>query len=315
MLCGNSIGHAVREQVDKGLEAMGQAPLTGLNVVEISMYVQGPIAGEILASLGAEVIKIEPVGSQDPWRTFAGIYGVELDQEDADWVFAHMNRGKQCIAVDITSDDGRPIFHALIKEADVFVSNLRGQALVEMGADADTLMALNPRLVYARGAGFGFVGDLAGDPCQDTVGMAYSGFMDMVSTTDEPHYPPGALSDVATGTNLASAILAGLVKRGISGEGSVVGTSQVQTMMWLQTLGIGFAANLNKRMARFDLEKAASPLLSIYPTSDGWISIGAVSDGQWRLVAETMEVGHLLDDERFSTLGQLIETRPTPSRC
>lgn len=291
----------------QGDGTLGSAPLAGLKVVEISMFVQGPIAGEILASLGAEVVKIEPVGSQDPWRTFAGMFGVQFDQRDAEWAFAHFYRGKRCIALDVASEVGRPVFHRLIEEADVFLSNLRGEALAKICADADTLTAINPRLVYGRGAGFGFVGELAGDPCQDTVGMAYSGFMDTVSTTEEPHYPPGALSDVATGTNLASAILAGLVKRGISGEGAVVGTSQVQTMMWLQTIGIGFAANLDKRMARFNLEKAASPMLSIYQSSDGWISIGALDDDQWRLVAETMKLQHMLNDERFSSLGRLIE--------
>lgn len=285
---------------------MEDAPLAGLNVVEISMYAQGPIAGMILASLGAEVVKIEPVGSQDPFRTFAGMFGVQLDEDGAAQTFALVNRGKRCIALDVTSEAGRPVFHRLVEEADVFVSNLRGSALTAMGADAESLTALNPRLIYARGAGFGFDGEIADDPCQDTVGMAYSGFMDMVSTTEEPNYPPGALSDVATGTNLASAIMTGLVKRGITGEGSVVGTSQVQTMMWLQTFGIGFAANQGVRMARFDRTKAASPMLSIYETSNGWISIGAATDEQWSLVATTMDLGQLLDDERFASLGALI---------
>jgi crotonobetainyl-CoA:carnitine CoA-transferase CaiB-like acyl-CoA transferase len=288
------------------VEDVGDAPLAGLKVVEISMYAQGPLAGLILANLGAEVIKIEPVGSQDPFRTYGGMYGIQLDQAGADWIFALMNRGKRCVALDIASDQGRPIFHRLIEQADVFLTNLRARAVERLGADAATLTALNPRLVYARGAGFGFAGEIADDPCQDTVGMAYSGFMDLVSTTEEPHYPPGALSDVATGSNLASAILAGLVKRSLSGQGCVVGTSQVQTMMWLQTFGIGFSANLGQRMARFDLRRAASPLLSVYQTADGWISIGAVLDEQWHKVAHTMELAHLLDDERFSSLASLI---------
>ncbi len=134
---------------------MGDPPLAGLKVVEISMYAQGPIAGMILAGLGADVVKIEPVGSQDPFRTFAGMFGVQLDEEGARQIFASVNRGKRCIALDVTSDAGRPVFHRLVEDADVFVSNLRRSALDKMGADADTLTGLNPRLVYARGAGFG----------------------------------------------------------------------------------------------------------------------------------------------------------------
>ncbi len=290
-----------------GAEAADDAPLAGLKVVEISIYAQGPLAGMILGNLGAEVTKIEPVGSQDPFRTYAGMYGIALDQKGADWIFAAVNRGKRCIALDVRSDAGRPVFHELLRRADVFVTNLRAGSLERLGADPETVLAVNPRIVYGRGAGFGFAGEIAEDPCQDTVGMAYSGFMDVVSTTEEPHYPPGALSDIATGTNLAGAILAGLVKRSLTGKGSVVGTSQVQTMMWLQTFGIGFAANIGKRMARFDLRKAASPLLSVYQTTDGWISIGAVLDEQWKVIAREMQLEHLLDDPRFATLSSLIE--------
>ena len=285
---------------------MAEGPLAGLKVVEISVYAQGPIAGLILAGMGADVVKIEAVGHGDPFRSYLGMYGVTLDDDGRHWIFSSVNRGKRCIALDVASDTGREVFHRLIEQADVFVSNLRPASLRRLGADADTLTALNPRLIYGRGAGFAVDGDLAEDPCQDTVGMAYSGFMDLVSTTEEPHYPPGALSDVATGTNLASAILAGLVQRSLTGRGSVVATSQVQTMLWLQLFGAGFVNNLGQAPARFDLQTPSSPLLSLYETADGWISVGAVTDAQWRVIAETMGLGHLLDDVRFATLPDLI---------
>lgn len=285
---------------------MAEGPLAGLKVVEISVYAQGPIAGLVLASMGAEVVKIEAVGHGDPFRSYLGMYGVTLDDDGRHWIFSSVNRGKRCIALDVASEAGRPVFERLIEQADVFVTNLRPASLRRLGADAERLTALNPRLVYARGAGFQVEGELAEDPCQDTVGMAYSGFMDLVSTTEEPHYPPGALSDVATGTNLASAILAGLVQRSLTGRGSVVATSQVQTMLWLQLFGAGFVNNLGQAPARFDLYRPSSPLLSLYETADGWISVGAVNDPQWRVIAETMGLGHLLDDPRFATLTDLI---------
>jgi len=285
---------------------MAEGPLAGLKVVEISVYAQGPIAGLVLAGMGADVIKIEAVGHGDPFRSYLGMYGVTLDDDGRHWIFSSVNRGKRCIALDVASDAGRPVFRRLVEQADVFVTNLRPASLRRLGADADTLMAINPRLVYARGAGFQVEGELAEDPCQDTVGMAYSGFMDVVSTTDEPHYPPGALSDVATGTNLASAVLAGLVQRSLTGVGTVVATSQVQTMLWLQLFAAGFVNNLGQAPARFDLSKPSSPLLTLYQTADGWISIGAVTDPQWRVIAETMGLSHLLDDPRFATLPDLI---------
>ena len=87
----------------------------------------------------------------------------------------------------------------MIEHADVFVTNLRDGGLARFRADAGSLLAVNPRLVYCRGAGFGMRGPLADDPCQDTVGMAFAGFMDSTSPTDVPHYPPGSMSDILTG--------------------------------------------------------------------------------------------------------------------
>ncbi len=140
------------------------APLAGVTVVEISQYVQGPVAGLTLASLGADVVKIEQVGRRDAMRDLGSMYGVRLDERGRAWQYAALNRGKRSVALDVTHPAGREVFERLIRRADVFVTNLRERGLVVLGADAATLQALNPRLVYARGGGFGFRGDIAEDP-------------------------------------------------------------------------------------------------------------------------------------------------------
>lgn len=286
-----------------------EAPLHGLRVVEMSMYVQGPVAGLVLASQGADVIKIEQVGHQDHMRSMNSVYGARLDERGQAWQFAALNRGKRALTLDITQPQGRAVFEKLIERADVFVTNLRADALARMGADYATLSALNPRLVYGRGGGFGLRGPMASDPCQDTVGMAFGGFMDLSSPNAQPNYPPGALSDVLTGTGVASAIMAGLVKRSLTGKGSLVGTSQVQTLMWMQLLPVGLAATVGSEMARFDIEGAPNPLFTVYPTADGWIAIAAIHPPQWPPIAKVLGLEHLLDDERFSSLGRLIHNR------
>jgi crotonobetainyl-CoA:carnitine CoA-transferase CaiB-like acyl-CoA transferase len=285
------------------------APLAGLRVVELSMYVQGPVSGLVLASQGADVIKIEQVGRQDNMRSMGSLYGVRLDERGQAWQYAALNRGKRSLALDIAQPGGRAVFRRLIEQADVFVTNLRQDALQRFGADWDTLSALNPRLVYGRGGGFGLDGPLAEDPCQDTVGMAYGGFMDHSSPTEEPNYPPGALSDVLTGTAVASAILTGLVKRSISGKGSLVGSSQVQSLLWMQLLPAGMAATLGETMTRFQVEAPPNPLFSVYPTADGWIAIAAIHPPQWPPIARVMGLEHLLEDERFSSFGRVIRHR------
>ena len=286
-----------------------EAPLAGLRVVELSMYVQGPVSGLVLASQGADVIKIEQVGRQDVMRSLGSMYGVRLDDRGRAWQYAALNRGKRSLALDIASDTGAQVFTRLMADADVFITNLREDALTRFGADWATLSTLNPRLVYGRGGGFGLRGPLAQDPCQDTVGMAYGGFMDLSSTTDEPNYPPGALSDVLTGTSVAAAVLAGLVKRSITGKGSLVGSSQVQSLLWMQMLPAGMAATLGKQMARFAVDAPPNPLFGVYQASEGWVAIAAIHPPQWPPIARVLGLDHLLEDERFATFEAVLANR------
>ena len=286
-----------------------EAPLAGIRVVELSMYVQGPVAGLTLASLGADVVKIEQVGQADYMRSFQSAFGVAFDERGKEWMYASLNRNKRALTLDIQSEAGRPIFHKLIAGADVFISNLREAGLARMGADPETLHTVNPGLVYCRGAGFGMRGPLADDPCQDTVGMAYGGFMDITSQGAAPNYPPGSMSDILTGTNMASGVMAGLLKRARTGKGCVVGTSQVQALIWLQLQSIGIAANMGKRVEPFNHDRTSNPIFTVYQTADGWIAIAALLSPQWPAIAAAVGLTHLLDDPRFATFGRVLANR------
>ena len=294
---------------DDGIPADEDAPLAGIKVVELSMYVQGPTAGLALAALGADVVKIERVGQVDHMRTFRSVFGVEFDDRGREWLFASLNRNKRAIALDIASEAGRPVFERMVAEADVFVTNMRADGLETNGADPDTLLGINPRLIYCRGAGFGLRGPMADDPCQDTVGMAFGGFMDTTSPDGTPNYPPGSMSDILTGTNMAAAVMAGLIKRTRTGRGCVVGTSQTQALLWLQSQVVGLASSLGLRMERFRPETTTNPLFTTYPTADGWIAIAALRRNQWPVIASAVGLEHLLDDPRFVDLFTVIEHR------
>lgn len=286
---------------------LDDSPLAGVRVVELSMYVQGPVAGLALAALGADVVKIERVGHLDQMRTFRSVFGVDFDDRGREWLFASLNRNKRGVAIDITSASGREVFHRLIEKADVFVTNMRSDGLAAQGADPETLLEINPGLVYCRGAGFAVRGHLADDPCQDTVGMAYGGFMDTTSPTGIPNYPPGSMSDILTGTNMASAVMAGLLKRARTGRGCVVATSQTQALLWLQSQGVGLTASLGQRMERFSPDTTTNPLFTTYPTADGWIAIAALRRDQWPDIARAVGLEHLLDDPRFTDLFTVID--------
>ena len=284
-----------------GADADEAGPLAGIRVVEVSMYVQAPVTGLALAGLGAEVIKIEQVGRRDHMRDVTVLYGVPLDGRGQDWVYAALNRGKRAVALDVVSPAGVEVLHRLLRESDVFVTNLRAGVLAQLGLDAETLCGVNPRLVYAKGGGFAAHGPLADLPCQDTVGMAYGGLMDLLSSTGEPNYPPGGLSDVLTGTMLASAIMAALVRRATTGRGGVVGATQTQSLMWLQQLPLGMAGSLGATMPRFSASEPANPLFHVYPAKDGWMAIACIFAHHWPPAARALGVEHLLEDERFAT--------------
>jgi crotonobetainyl-CoA:carnitine CoA-transferase CaiB-like acyl-CoA transferase len=285
------------------------APLAGVRVVELSMYVQGPTTGLTLQSLGADVVKIEQVGRADILRDYGSLFGVPLDERGRAWLYASLNRGKRSLALDITSPAGAGVFARLVRASDVLVTNLREDALAGLGADWETVSALNPRLVYGRGGGFGLRGPLAQDPCQDTVGMAYAGFMDLSSPTTTPNYPPGALSDVLTGTTVAAAVLAGLVKRSVTGRGSLVGSSQVQTLMWMELLPVGMAATIGAEMARFAVDAPTNPLFTVYETAEGWVAIAAIHQPQWPPIARVLGLEALLEDARFATFDAVLANR------
>lgn len=291
------------------MELAEGAPLEGIKVVELSMYVQGPVAGLTLASLGAEVIKIEQVGQLDHMRTFRSVFGITFDDRGREWLYASLNRNKRAVALDIASEAGAEVFADLIARADVFITNLRSAGLERYGADPETLLGINPRLVYCRGGGFGLRGPLADDICQDTVGMAYAGFMDTTAPSEVPNYPPGSMSDILTGTNMASAVMAGLLKRATTGKGSVVGTSQTQSLLWLQSQGLGVSVNLGERMERFRPDRTTNPLFTVYETTDSWIAIAALTHPQWVGLAKAIGLDHLLDDPRFADFNDLQTNR------
>ena len=293
------------------MERVGAAagPLAGIRVVEVTMYMQGPVAGEVLASLGADVIKVEQVGAPDAVRNFASLYGVPLDDHGQAWLYAALNRGKRSVALDPSGPAGRALFDRLVAGADVFLTNLRPQGLRRLGADPERLGAVNPRLVYGRGGGFGFDGPLADDPCQDTVGMAFGGLMDLAAETDRPSYPPGALSDVLTGTNLAAAVLAGLVARSLDGRGRVVQTSQVQSLLWLQMLPVGMVASIGRRMPRYSRRGNLNPVFGTFPTADGWIAVAVLLDAHWSTFVAAVGLPVLASDERFATFADRARHR------
>ena len=220
--------------------------LRDITVVECSTFVTGPYAASLLGDLGARVIKIESLPDGDPYRYFAPDPFFSFN-------FAHLNRNKESLALDLKSSKGKEIGIELLKLADVFVENFRPGTAERLGLGYDSLRALNPRLVYCSISAFGQSGPYANKPGFDTLGQAVSGLLSLLSDADEPKVMGMAVSDYVTGLSAGYGILGALLGREKSGDGCRVETSLLQaTLSFIGETAAGYLRTgaVPDRMAR-----------------------------------------------------------------
>ena len=220
--------------------------LTDITVLECATFVTGPYATALLADLGARVIKIESPPDGDPYRYFAPDPYYSFN-------FAHLNRNKESIVLDLKSPEGKKICLDLVKKADVFVENFRPGTADKLGLGADALRALNARLVYCSISAFGRSGPYAGKPGFDTLGQAVSGLLSLLSDLDDPKVMGMAVSDYVTGLSASYGILGALMAREKTGAGTRVETSLLQaTLSFIGETAASYmrTGNVPNRMAR-----------------------------------------------------------------
>jgi formyl-CoA transferase len=220
--------------------------LKDITVVECSTFVTGPYAALLLADLGARVIKIESPPEGDPYRYFAPDRFFSFN-------FAHLNRNKESLALDLKSSKGKEICLDLLKGADVFVENFRPGTAERLGLGYDSLRGVNPRLVYCSISAFGQSGPYANKPGFDTLGQAVSGLLSLLSDADEPKVMGMAVSDYVTGLSAGYGILGALLGREKSGDGCRVETSLLQsTLSFIGETAAGYLRTgvVPDRMAR-----------------------------------------------------------------
>jgi len=282
----------------------GPMPLTGLRVLDVSIWVQGPLGAMMLADLGADVIKVEKPGVGDFARGAKTIFGrsQELPGGRA-LMFEIANRNKRSVGIDLAHPRGREAFYRLVQKSDAFVTNLHPGSLEKFGIDRTALTSVNPHLIYAQATGYGSAGPAALDPCQDTTGMARSGFMFNAPSPDgAPTYQVGTLSDVLSATMLAFAVVTALLNRERWGTALGVMCSQLSAMMWLQYYSIAQFANSGQAFVPHDRKNAANPLVNIYRCKDDkWIACGMFLSQRfvWSEFCEVLGVPQLANDERF----------------
>jgi crotonobetainyl-CoA:carnitine CoA-transferase CaiB-like acyl-CoA transferase len=274
----------------------------GVKVVELAQWVFVPVAGALLADWGAEVVRVDrPEG--DPYRGLQ-TQGIGADSNGVNLSVALANRGKRSIALDVRTEAGSRVLHHLVNGADVLLTSLRPGALARLGLGADEVRARYPSLVFARGHGYGVRGPDAGLPGYDASAFwARGGVGHVLSPTDRP-FPisqRGAIGDRNGGMALAFGIAAALLKRGHTGEGSVVDVSLLATAMW--TLSSDLLSALQGGTPRAVDARSATPnpLVATYRTKDGrHIQLVFLeSDRYWRPLCEVIGRAEIADDPRF----------------
>jgi crotonobetainyl-CoA:carnitine CoA-transferase CaiB-like acyl-CoA transferase len=284
-------------------------PLAGTRVLELARVLAGPWAGQVLADLGAEVIKVEsPEG--DDTRQWGPPF-VEHPDGSSDAAYFHAtNRGKRSIAIDLRSADGQGIVRALARRSDALIENFKVGGLKRFGLDYDSLRAENPRLVYCSISGFGQDGPYAHRPGYDFIIQAMGGIMDLTGAADgEPQKSGVAFADIFTGLYATIAIEAALIARERTGEGQHIDMALLDTQVGVlanQAMNYLVSGRAPRRLGN------AHPNIVPYqafPTADGHVIVAVGNDGQFRNLCAALALPGLADDPRFATNRERVAHR------
>lgn len=281
-------------------------PMSGLKVLDLSQIYNGPYATFLMASAGAEVIKVEPEGGESLRRR--GVVG------GAALPFAMLNGGKRSIVLNLKTDEGRAALEALARDADVLVENFAPGVMERLGLGADRLQAMNPRLIYASSSGFGTDGPYRAYPAMDLTMQAMCGVMSTTGFPDRPPVKAGpALCDFFAGTHLFAAISTALYDRERTGVARQVHVTMQDSVYPALASSLGMAWGMQgrddappPRTGNRHGGLAEAPY-NVYPTSDGWLAIICVSDAHWRNLTRVMGRAELAEDPRFASLQHRVD--------
>tara|TARA_R110000787_G_scaffold69648_1_gene154902 strand:- start:3346 stop:4518 length:1173 start_codon:yes stop_codon:yes gene_type:complete len=285
-------------------------PLSGIRVLELARILAGPWCGQLLADLGAEVIKIERPGSGDDTRHWGPPFVMSDAGENLGAAYYHSaNRGKRSIAVDITTPEGQDIVRSLAASADIMIENYKVGGLAKYGLDHAALSRISPRLITCSITGFGQTGPYAHRPGYDYIAQAMGGLMSMTGEPQrEPQKAGVAAADLFTGVYSAVAVLAALNQRRESDVGAHIDMALLDTqvsVMGNQALNWMTSGVVPRRVGNGHANLAP---YQAFPTRDGDLIIAVGNDGQFAALCRVLNIA-LDRDERFSTNPQRIRNR------
>ena len=271
-------------------------PLTDLRVIEFAHIMAGPTCGRMLADMGADVIKVEPVTGGDSTRQFMP---PDLKGESA--AFLMMNRNKRSVSLDLKSEGGLEVARRLVDDADVLIENHRRDTMERLGLGYEVLRERNPGLIYCEISGFGRTGPMAHLGGFDLITQGYSGIM---SVTGEGEGRPPVkcgppLTDITAGILAAMGVLAAYIERLKTGRGQRVDTSLFEAGITQSYWQTAVALATGDSPGPLGSAHPMSAPYQAFETSDGWITVGGTNQTNWLRLVEVVDLSELAEDPRF----------------
>ena len=286
---------------------MARPPLEGLRILSVSQFGAGPFGTQMLADLGADVVKIEDPGVGGDSARYVPPFQGEGDSP----YFQSFNRGKRSLALNLRHPDGQSVFRDLVRVSDAVFNNARGDLPEKLGLTYEQLRDVNPRVVCCSLTGYGRTGPRAAEPAFDYLVQGYAGYM---SVTGEPHGPPGkcgvSVIDFAGGYAAMVGLMVGLFDAQRTGVGRDVDISLLDTAVSMLSY---FAIwTLNRDWTAVRTRDSAHQTLvpaQTFPTRDGWIVIFCNKEKFWRDLVETLGAPELAEDPRFGSFADRFRHR------
>lgn len=284
------------------------SPLEGIRVIELARILAGPWAGQTLADLGADVIKVEAPEGDDTRRW--GPPFIETEGEKTAAYFHATNRGKRSITCDFRTSEGQEVVRRLVADADVVIENFKVGGLAKYGLDWENLRKVNPGLIYCSITGFGQDGPYAHRAGYDFIIQGMSGMMSVTGPADgQPQKVGVAVTDIFTGVYASTAILAALVQRGRTGEGQQIDMALLdvavsvmanQAMNYLVSGKVpGLMGNAHPNLAPY----------AVFDCKDGWLILATGNDGQYQRLCRILGLDDMIADPAYLTNADRVTNR------
>jgi len=275
----------------------GTGPLAGVRVIDLTSMVFGPYATQIMADMGADVIKVEPpAGDNTRYISVAPSPGMA-------GVFVNVNRGKRSIVLDLQSEDGKAALRTLLANADVFIHSMRAKAIARLGFDYEAVAAINPAIVYTNCYGYGRRGPECDQPAYDDTIQAECGLIAAQQMlTGEPDYVATIVADKVAGLTALYATMMALFHRERTGTGQEVEIGMFETMASFMLVEHANGAMFDPPLGRANYPRVVAANRKPYRTSDGYVSALIYNDKHWSLFVDAVKPGWV--DDGMATLDQ-----------